>query len=206
MLAKTRAQNKPRKNTRESLQRRLGNPFGKGKRPSLSTNKNNYKKIHTMKLIHKLALAICLAAVGLSGATASPQGSPVVMKITGGSTGKFLNTPHSINTSGFTDFALNITVRADGSATGEFACAVPNAIVIAGQAVAATTNTDGSVTVTGVGYGYIVGVGGFENDSFFVTVRPGGPRVGGFDFADANFPEGFYDTESLLVGSINIAR
>ena len=79
-------------------------------------------------------------------------------------------------------------------------------MVISGQVTNATVNTDGSVTVTGLGYGYFAGFGGFENDSFFATFRPGGPHVGGFDFADANFPVGFFDTEGVIYGAINISQ
>ncbi len=152
----------------------------------------------------KLALLTFLAVSSVLLTTASAQDSPVVMAITGGSTGKFIPTSHSLTTSGYSDFTVNVKVRQDGTASGQFACAVPNLIVIAGQVTNATVNADGSVTVTGFGYGYLVGGGGFENDSFFATFRPGGPRVGGFDFADANFPAGIYDTESILHGAIRI--
>ena len=153
-----------------------------------------------------LPLATFLAVVCGLVSPAIAQKAPVTMVITAGSTGKFLNTPHSINTTGYSDFTANITVRADGTASGQFACAVPNAIVIAGQAANATVNVDGSVTITGIGYGYFVGGGGFDDDSFFVTFRAGGPKVGGFDFADANFPVGFYDTEGVVYGAVNIGR
>ncbi len=153
----------------------------------------------------KLTLATFLAACALTSPLFA-QGSPVVMRINGGSTGKFLVTPHSINTSGYSDFAVNVKVMQDGTASGQFVCAVLDAIVIAGQVTNATVNADGSVTVTGSGYGYIAGVGGFEDDSFFATFRSGGVGVGGFDFADANFPAGFYDTEGITFGSIKITR
>ncbi|MGH8092305.1 MAG: hypothetical protein ACREIF_02365 [Chthoniobacterales bacterium] len=153
-----------------------------------------------------LALSTFLAVVGILGSSAIAQTSPVTMLITAGTTGKFIPTPHSLTTSGYSDFAANIKVRADGTASGQFVCAVLNAIVISGQATNATVNADGSVTITGIGYGYAVGFGGFDNDSFFVTFRAGGPKVGQFDFADANFPAGFYDTEGVLYGSINISR
>ncbi|HEY1583338.1 MAG TPA: hypothetical protein VGF73_09600 [Chthoniobacterales bacterium] len=156
-----------------------------------------------MKTTFKLTLAAFLAA-GVLSSSAFAQNSPVVMRIIAGSTGLFVPTSHSLTTSGYTDFAANIKVREDGSATGQFVCAAPGAVVIAGQAVSAVTNSDGSVTINGVGYGYFIGVGGFENDSFFVTFRAGGPRVGGFDFADATFPAGFYDTEVVKLGSVTI--
>jgi hypothetical protein len=160
-----------------------------------------------MKLIIKIMFALStLAVVGVLVAPANAQNSPVVMQITGGSTGKFVATSHSLNTTGYSDFSVNVKVRQDGTAFGQFVCAVTNAVVISGQVTNATVNADGSVTVTGLGYGYFVGVGGFENDSFFATFRPGGPRVGSFDFADAGFPAGFYDTESVLYGSITITH
>jgi hypothetical protein len=201
---KTAEKGKPRKNDK-LLQRRFGNPFGKGKRSSLPINQNAVPRKNPMKTQLKtmFALLTFLAVFGVLAAPANAQNSPVTMQITGGSTGKFLSTPHSINTTGYSDFAVNVKVRQDGTASGQFVCAVLNAIVISGQVTNATVNADGSVTVTGLGYGYIVGVGGFENDSFFATFRPGGPQVGGFDFADANFPAGFYDTEAVRYGSIN---
>jgi hypothetical protein len=153
-----------------------------------------------------LVLSTFLAVVGILVSPAIAQNSPVTMLITAGTTGKFIPTPHSLTTSGYSDFTANIKVRADGTASGQFACAVLNAIVISGQATNATVNVDGSVTVTGIGYGYAVGFGGFDNDSFFVTFRAGGPKMGGFDFADAGFPAGFYDTEGVIYGSINITR
>ncbi|MGH7936487.1 MAG: hypothetical protein ACREF8_05720 [Chthoniobacterales bacterium] len=153
-----------------------------------------------------LVFSVFLASVGVLIAPANAQNSPVAMKITGGSTGNFISTPHSLNTTGYSDFAVNVKVRQDGTAEGQFVCAVSNAVVISGQVTNATVNADGSVTVTGLGYGYFVGGGGFENDSFFATFRPGGPHVGGFDFADANFPTGFYDTERVLHGSINFTH
>lgn len=160
-----------------------------------------------MKLILKTMLALStLAVVSVLVSPADAQNSPVVMQITGGSTGKFIPTSHSLTTSGYSDFAVNVKVRQDGTAFGQFVCAVTNAIVISGQVTNATVNADGSVTVTGLGYGYGVGFGGFDGDSFFATFRPGGPHVGGFDFADANFPAGFYDTEGVLYGSITITH
>ena len=154
-----------------------------------------------MKTTIKLAFAAFLAASALTSSVFA-QNPRVMMHITAGSTGVFVPTPHSLTTSGYSDFAANIKISQDGSATGQFVCAVPNAVVIAGQAVSAVTNPDGSVTVNGIGYGYFVGGGGFEEDPFFVTFRPGGPHVGGFDFADANFPSGLYDTELVKFGSI----
>jgi hypothetical protein len=160
-----------------------------------------------MKLLIKTMFVLStLAVVGALVSPANAQNSPVVMQITGGSTGKFVPTSHSLTTSGYSDFTINVKVRQDGTAFGQFVCAVANAIVISGQVTNATVNADGSVTVTGIGYGYAVGFGGFEDDSFFATFRAGGPRVGGFDFADAGFPTGFYDTESVLYGSINIVH
>lgn len=152
----------------------------------------------------KLALVTFLVVAGVFTSPAFAQQSPVVMRITGGATGKFIVTPHSLTTTGYSDVAADIKVREDGTAWGQFVCAVPNLIVISGQATNATVNSDGSVTVTGVGYGFVVGDdgGGFSDDSFFVTFRPGGPHLGGFDFADATFPEGMYDTEGITSGSI----
>ena len=154
-----------------------------------------------------LALVTFLAAAGVLTSPANAQNSPVVMRITGGSIGKFIDTPHSLTTSGFTDFAANIKIYQDGTASGEFTCAIPTVVVLAVQATNATVNPDGSVRITGTEYGYdAIGGAGYNDCPATVVFRPGGPGVGGFDFVDCVFPEGLFDTERVLVGSIDITQ
>jgi hypothetical protein len=162
-----------------------------------------------MKLILKssLALATLIAVAGLFSSSAAGKGhAATYVTVTGGSIGDFVATPHSLTTSGFTDFAVDVTVRRDGTATGEFVCAVPGFVVLGGQATNGQVNADGSVTVTGLEYGYDTTIGGYSNCPFSVTFRAGGPGVGGFDFSDCVFPTGMYDTEIIRVGSIQISR
>lgn len=165
-----------------------------------------------MKTILKssLALATVLAVASVVSSRLNAQSStgtrqsPVVAHITGGSTGKFIETPNSLTTSGITDFAVNVRIRKNGSASGEFVCAIPNVVVLGGQATNGSLNSDGSVTITGMEYGYDTAAGGYKDCSFTVTLRAGGPGAGGFDFADCVFPEGKFDTEVIRFGAIEI--
>lgn len=154
-----------------------------------------------------MALASLSVFAALLIAPANAQDSPVIMRITGGSTGRFLDTPHSFTHSGFTDFAVNIKVKLDGTASGEFLCAIPGVVVLAVQATNATINSDGSVRITGNEYGYdaIAGVG-YTDCPATIVFRGGGVGIGGFDFDDCVIPEGLFDTERVQVGSINITQ
>jgi len=162
-----------------------------------------------MKTILKISLALTtiLAVAGFLTSSASGSGQAAVyVTVTGGSTADFVDTPHSLTHSGFTDFAVNVSVLRNGRATGEFLCGIPGVIVLAGVATNGHVNADGSVTITGMEYGYDTVMGGYSDCPFSVTFRAGGAGVGGFDFFDCAFPAGLYDTEVVRVGSVQISR
>jgi hypothetical protein len=157
----------------------------------------------------KLALAMLLAIAGVTflPATARSDDPDPVIHIIGGSTGAFVATPHSLTTSGYTDFAANIKCYANGTATGEFACAIPNVVVLAVVPGRWEFRSDGSVKVFGNEYGYdVVGGAGFTDCPAWVVFRAGGKGVGGFDFKDCVFPQGTFDTEVVRFGRIDIRR
>src|SRR4051794_15881001 len=127
-----------------------------------------------MKTIFKLT--ITLVALLLCAASSSWAGSPagnLAGFITAGSTGKFLATPHSLTTEGYTDFAANIKLYRDGTATGEFTCAIPNVVVLAVIPTAWSVKADGSIQVTGNEYGYFDGAG-YTDCPAIVSFRAGG--------------------------------
>jgi hypothetical protein len=153
----------------------------------------------------KHTLATLLAAAYLVLLPANAQSSDVVVRITGGSTGKFVATPHSLTTSGYTDFAVNVKLYRDGTASGEFICAIPNFVVLGGIANHWHRTADGRIKVTGMEYGYDAVAGaGYADCPFYVVFREGGPGEGGFDFSDCVFGPGQFDTEVVLFGRINI--
>ncbi|MBA3544646.1 MAG: hypothetical protein H0T83_09450 [Chthoniobacterales bacterium] len=150
-------------------------------------------------------LTSLVAVVGLLSVPTTGHGSPLAGQINGGSKGKFVSTPHSLTTSGYTDFAVTLRLYRDGTAAGEFTCAIPNVVVLAVIPTGWSLNPDGSITVTGNEYGYdALGGVGYSDCPATLTLRAGGVNVGGFDFADCVFGEGQYDTEVVRVGSIDI--
>jgi hypothetical protein len=156
----------------------------------------------------KLALAISLAVLGAITLPASAQNdgdSNVAIRVYGGSTAKFVATPHSFTTSGYTDFAVNAKLFQGGTASGEFICAIPNVVVLAVVVSNWSQNSDGSVTLTGMEYGYDAVAGaGYADCPASVTLRAGGVGVGGFDFRDCVMGPGQFDTELIRFGSIVI--
>ena len=75
-------------------------------------------------------------------------------------------------TEGFTDFAAAIRLYDDGTAVGEFLCAIPDLVVLASQSATWSQNDDGSITVIGTMYGYFPGTDTpFEDCSTTVTFR-----------------------------------
>jgi hypothetical protein len=172
------------------------------------TRRPELNKIMKTNLMSKHALAILLtiACVTFLPANARSDGPNPVIHIVGGSTGAFVATPHSFTTSGYTDFAANIKCYADGTATGEFICAIPNVVVLAVVPGRWELRSDGSVKVFGQEYGYDTAAGGFEQCPAWVVFRAGGKDVGGFDFKDCALPAGTFDTEVVRFGRIELRR
>jgi hypothetical protein len=157
-----------------------------------------------MKTILKpiLSFAICVAVI--SAVTFPANADDSIRRITGGSTGKFIPTPHSLTTSGYSDFAINVTLAPDGTASGEFTCAIPDFVVLAVQLSTWHRRADGSIELAGMEYGYdaVAGVG-YADCPATLVMRRGPAGIGGFDFSDCVFPEGKYDTEVILYGFID---
>jgi hypothetical protein len=136
---------------------------------------------------------------------AQNEDQSVAIRVYGGSTAKFIATPNSLTTNGYTDFAVNAKLFDGGTASGEFICAIPNFVVLAMIVDHWSQNADGSVTLTGMEYGYDVVAGaGYANCTASLTLRAGGAKVGGFDFTDCVFGPGQFDTELIRFGSIVI--
>lgn len=152
-----------------------------------------------------LGLTLLLAFVGLFSMPAYGQKAVLAGQIIGGSQGKFVATSHSLTTSGYTDFAVDLKLYRDGTASGQFVCAIPNFVVLAVIPTGWSLNPDGSIKITGNEYGYdVLGGVGYSECPATVTFRAGGVKTGGFDFSDCVFPEGQFDTEVVRVGSIAI--
>ena len=161
-------------------------------------------------MITRTAFRWTVALTALLAVAAFPAAARAVdvdAKVAGGGTGDFLDTPNAVTTSGYTDFSVGLTVYADGSAQGHFVCMIPAVVVVSLDVTEGIVNGDGSVTVTGLAIVY---------DHFFqavfadlpvtVTLRAGGPGVGGFDYRDESgfFGPGQFDTELVRRGMIQI--
>lgn len=103
-----------------------------------------------------------------------------------------------------TEFGLNAMVAANGSAMGQFACWVSKpggggltAKITGGKVVGNTLVLTGTSTCV-----FFKGGGVFRDEPIQLTVRPGGPGVGGFTLCFPNF--GFCDTEVITKGSIRV--
>ena len=159
-----------------------------------------------MKTLIKASVSLfVLALVALVAVPASAQTTTGV--VTGGGSAVFVATSHSLTTSGYTDFAVNATVRSDGVARGEFICAIPNVVVLACIVRSGHVNSNGSVSLYGTEYGWDnVAMSGYNGCNCSVVLRPGGPGKGGFDFRDCVFGPGQYDTEVVRFGAINLKQ
>jgi hypothetical protein len=166
------------------------------------------KEVIVMRTLLNLLTAGVMAALTMTASPAQVDASSAVAMVSGGGTGDFVATPNSVNTSGFTDFGIGVTVYADGTAQGHFVCTVPAVVTISGDVLGGSVNTDGSVTVWGRAHGY---------DHFFKTTftdmpftarfREGKAEVGGFDYRDESgfFPlPTQFDTEVVRRGQIRI--
>jgi hypothetical protein len=161
-----------------------------------------------MKTILKgsLSLAALLLALFVPAAT-SGTNATVIASVGGGGIGRFVATPESLTTSGVSEFAVNIRIRSDGTAVGEFVCAVQGLVVFSGAARTGHLNGDGSVTVFGVECGYDkIAKSGYTGCHYSVVLHPGGPGQGYFTFRDCVFGPGQFDTEVVRVGLISVVH
>jgi hypothetical protein len=152
-------------------------------------------------------LAVALTVVGLTALAAPSRPPAVEAMVKGGGTADFLDTDHSVNTTGYTNFSISATVYSGGGADGHFLCQVPGIVVISGDITEGCVNEDGSVSVAGLAHGYDHTIPGlFFDMPFTATFRAGGPGVGEFDYRDESgfFAPGQYDTERVRRGMILI--
>ena len=84
---------------------------------------------------------------------------------------------------GETQFGVGAIVQEDGTAQGQFICAILGDFIIVGEVAQGTVHGDGSVTLAGVGHGVELGEP-FAGCDFSVTFRQGGPGGGGFVYTD----------------------
>ena len=160
-----------------------------------------------MKKILSLFIVLGLLATLAVAAAPAPVKTNAVAKVSGGGTADFIPTPNSVNTSGFTNFSVGLTIYPNGAAHGHFVCGVPAVITISGEVLTGVVNSDGSVTVSGLAHGYDHVLQSTYTDlPFTARFRAGGPGVGGFDYFDASgfFGPGQFDTELLRRGMINV--
>jgi len=162
-----------------------------------------------MRYVTGLLAVTLLVAFSTVAFPDSARGADPVAMVVGGGTADFIATPNSVNTSGYTNFSIGVTVYDDGTAQGHFVCQVPGIVIISGDVLEGTVNLDGSVTVSGVAHGYDHTIPLLYTDMpFTVTFRAGGPGVGGFDYRDESgfFPlPTQFDTELVRRGMIGIS-
>jgi hypothetical protein len=154
-----------------------------------------------MKRFHVL---VAFAVLALLPVAASAQ---VAAMVSGGGTADFQDTPNAVNTSGYTNFGVGVTVYEDGTAIGEFMCSIPGIVAIAGDVMYGWVNGDDSVTVVGLARGWDSFIPGpFSDLPFMVTFRNGGPGEGGFDYRDESgfFGPGQFDTEVVRRGLVMV--
>ena len=158
------------------------------------------------KSLNLLILGL-LAVLGVTATPVTARASDAVAMVSGGGTADFVATPNSVNTSGYTEFSVGLTVYDDGTAQGRFVCMVPAVVTISGDVLGGERNADGSVTVWGLARGYDhFFKATFTNMPFTATYREGRPGAGGFDYRDESgfFGPGQFDTELLRRGIIQI--
>ncbi len=152
--------------------------------------------------------AVLLAGAVLMAVSVAARAADIDAMVSGCGTADFVDTPHSVNTTGYTNFSVGVTVYADGTAQGHFLCAIPAIVAISGEITHGCVNEDGSVTVSGLAHGYDHTIPGIFTDlPFTVTFYAGGPGTGGFDYRDESgfFGPGQFDTELVRRGMVGIA-
>jgi hypothetical protein len=155
----------------------------------------------------RLVVATLAALAGLV-LPATSRAADAVAMVVGGGTADFQDTPNAVNTTGYTNFSVAVTVYSDGSASGEFTCQIPGVVIIAGDVLDGWVNDDGSITIEGLAHGYDHFFDArFTDLPFTVTLREGAAGVGGFDYRDESgfFGPGQFDTEVIRRGMILIA-
>lgn len=143
----------------------------------------------------KLVVLLAGAFLAMSWAVAPALAQAQPMKIIGGGVGSFDAFPRAVSY-----FGVEATVPGDGTASGQFACAVVDFGVALGSFSTATVNADGSVQLQGTCSVFFVDGTEADDIDLSVTCVQGGPKVGKFIFAIPILPEP--DHETLLFGNI----
>ena len=163
-----------------------------------------------MSSVARLMSVAVLATMIVVAAPIAAQATDPIARVNGGGTADFVPHPLAFNTTGFTNFSVGATVNADGTGGGHFVCVIPGIVAISLDVMGGWVNGDGSVTIWGLGHGWDSFIPGpFSDLPVIVTLRDGGPGVGGFDYWDASGffgdePFELFDRELVRVGGIRI--
>lgn len=149
-----------------------------------------------------------LTAFAVAATPATAQ-ADILVQVDGGGTGLFIDpsvTPTDLGLT--TNFAVGLTIDADGSAKGHFACLIPGIVVIDGHYTDGSYDAEtGIVTASGIGIIYFPNADPIVVE-FTNTFSAGGPGVGVFTLSETsgyfpNYPEDV-DTEVVIRGGIRI--
>ncbi len=153
-------------------------------------------------MLHLLGrFGLVLVPVVAMAAVPVAHGAQRLAKVSGGGTATF-DFIEGLQS----QYAIGATAYDDGSAQGHFVCMIVGVVTISGEIAAGSSNSDGSVTFSGVGHGIDHLLGGpFENCPFEVTLWAGGPGVGRFLYNDCVVPPPG-DAETVSKGAIAIKR
>lgn len=157
-------------------------------------------------IVCRLGVAL-LAVSGMAALPVAACAGDAIARVAGGGRADFVPHPKALNSTGFTNFSVGVSVYDDGTASGHFVCVIPSVVIISLAVTEGTVNGDGSVTVSGLGHGFDSFIPGpFKDLPVTVTFREGGPGVGGFDYTDESgfFEPDLFDTELITHGKIKI--
>jgi len=151
-------------------------------------------------LFVRLAGVMLAAGIFATASTAARAAEPLVT-ISGGGTASFDDIEGLES-----QFSVGAVLRDDGTIEGHFVCMIVAFVTISGDVTDATWNGDGTVTLSGVAHGIEHTPDGpvpFDDCDFNVTLREGGPGVGGFVYQDCVVPPPG-DAETIERGQIAI--
>jgi hypothetical protein len=162
-----------------------------------------------MRLVARLTAIVAAAALLLVCDPPPAAAGPPVLNVDGGGTGLFIDpsvTPTDLGLT--TNFAVGLSMYADGSAEGHFTCLIPGIVVVDGRYDEASYDSDtGIVTASGVGILYFPTFDPIPV-LFTNTFIEGGPGVGVFTLSETS---GYFptyptdvDTEVVIKGKITI--
>jgi hypothetical protein len=148
----------------------------------------------------RLAGVMLAAGIFVTASTSVRAAEPLVT-ISGGGTASFDDIEGLES-----QFSVGAVIRDDGTIDGHFMCMIVAVVTVSGDVTGATWNDDGTVTLSGVAHGVEHTPDShapFDNCKFNVTLREGGPGVGGFVYQDCVVPPPG-DAETIEQGQIAI--